>query len=97
MLAEHQQEDHTLRREHTCCTGEVWLKDREPECMQVVELPGHPFYVAAQFHPEFKSRPGKPSALFQGLVLAASGKLDNFLSGGSSLDLCMLAVVSAAV
>ena len=57
-------------------------EDLEPECMQVVELPGHPFYVAAQFHPEFKSRPGKPSALFQGLILAASGKLDNFLSGG---------------
>ena len=47
----------------------------------MVELPGHPFYVGAQFHPEFKSRPGKPSALFLGLVLAASGKLDNWLSG----------------
>ena len=42
---------------------------------------GHPFFVAAQFHPEFKSRPNKPSPLFLGLVLAASGKLDNWLSG----------------
>ena len=37
--------------------------------------------MGAQFHPEFKSRPGKPSALFLGLVLAAAGKLDNWLSG----------------
>lgn len=36
---------------------------------------------ATQFHPEFKSRPMKPSPLFLGLVLAASGKLDHFLSG----------------
>ena len=42
---------------------------------------GHPYFVAAQFHPEFKSRPNKPSPLFLGLVLAASGKLDNWLSG----------------
>lgn len=35
-------------------------------CVQVVELPSHPYFVGAQFHPEFKSRPGKPSALFLG-------------------------------
>ncbi|CAL8996833.1 unnamed protein product, partial [Prunus brigantina] len=32
----------------------------------ILELPSHPFYVGVQFHPEFKSRPGKPSALFLG-------------------------------
>lgn len=36
---------------------------------------------AQQFHPEFKSRPFKPSPLFLGLILAAAGKLDHFLSG----------------
>lgn len=56
-------------------------KDESGQRMEVVELPGHPFFVATQFHPEFKSRPGQPSALFLGLVLASSGKLDNFLSG----------------
>lgn len=35
-------------------------------CMQVLELPTHPYYIGVQFHPEFKSRPGKPSALFLG-------------------------------
>lgn len=36
-------------------------------CMlQIVELPNHPYFIGAQFHPEFKSRPGKPSPLFLG-------------------------------
>lgn len=34
--------------------------------VQVLELRGHPYYVGVQFHPEFKSRPGKPSAVFLG-------------------------------
>jgi len=34
--------------------------------LQILELPSHPFYVGVQFHPEFKSRPGRPSALFLG-------------------------------
>jgi hypothetical protein len=34
--------------------------------LQILELPGHPYYVGVQFHPEFKSRPGKPSAVFLG-------------------------------
>ena len=60
-------------------------RDTEGRRMEIVELQGHPFFVASQFHPEFKSRPGRPTALFLGLILAASGKLDNFLSGGSCL------------
>ncbi|KAJ6322503.1 hypothetical protein OIU77_012360 [Salix suchowensis] len=47
--------------------------------MEVIELPSHPYFVGAQFHPEFKSRPGKPSALFLGLIAAASGQLDAVL------------------
>ena len=38
---------------------------------EVVELPGHPFFIACQFHPEFKSRPTVPHPLFLGLVTAA--------------------------
>lgn len=37
--------------------------------LQIIELPTHPYYVGVQFHPEFKSRPGKPSALFLGKCL----------------------------
>ena len=43
------------------------------ELTEFVELPRelHPFYVATQAHPEFKSRPTKPHPLFAGLVRAA--------------------------
>jgi CTP synthase len=39
--------------------------------MEIGELKGHPYFVASQFHPEFKSRPQKPSPLHLGLVRAA--------------------------
>jgi CTP synthase (UTP-ammonia lyase) len=34
--------------------------------MQIIEIPNHDFFIGAQFHPEFKSRPGKPAPLFLG-------------------------------
>lgn len=40
--------------------------------MEVAELIGHPYFMATQFHPEFKSRPGKPSKVHRGLVRAAA-------------------------
>ena len=42
--------------------------------VEAVELPGHPFFLGVQFHPEFKSRPNKPHPLFLGLVRAAIGQ-----------------------
>jgi len=38
--------------------------------MECLELPGHPFYFATQFHPEFKSRPTNPSPPYLGFVEA---------------------------
>ena len=38
---------------------------------EMIELADHPWFVATQAHPEFKSRPGKPHPLFDGLVAAA--------------------------
>ncbi|RQD80878.1 CTP synthase (glutamine hydrolyzing), partial [Methanosalsum natronophilum] len=38
--------------------------------MEIAEIPEHSFYVGCQFHPEFKSRPGKPSPLFKSFVEA---------------------------
>jgi CTP synthase len=38
---------------------------------EIVELSGHPWYLAVQFHPEFQSRPGKPHPLFRDFVGAA--------------------------
>ncbi|GMI73330.1 CTP synthase 1 [Hibiscus trionum] len=54
-------------------------KDETGQRMEIVELPDHPYYIGVQFHPEFKSRPGKPSALFLGLIAAACGELDGVL------------------
>ncbi len=39
--------------------------------MDVMELEGHPYFIASQFHPEFKSRPLRPSPIHYGLVRAA--------------------------
>ncbi len=39
--------------------------------VEMIELPEHPWFVAGQFHPEFKSRPNKPHPLFNGFVTAA--------------------------
>ncbi|RWW61970.1 hypothetical protein BHE74_00030942 [Ensete ventricosum] len=41
-------------------------KDETGRRMEIIELPAHPYFVGVQFHPEFKSRPGKPSAVFLG-------------------------------
>jgi CTP synthase len=40
--------------------------------VEILELPEHPWFVAAQFHPEFKSRPTRPHPLFNAFVEAAS-------------------------
>ena len=40
--------------------------------VEMVELSDHPFYIATQAHPEFKSRPNRPHPLFRGLIAAAA-------------------------
>jgi CTP synthase len=39
--------------------------------VEIIELPSHPYFIATQAHPEFKSQPTKPHPLFRGLVKAA--------------------------
>jgi len=39
--------------------------------IETIELPDHPWFVACQFHPEFKSRPTRPQSLFAGFIGAA--------------------------
>jgi CTP synthase len=54
----------------------LMFSGRSPDgvLMEFMELPGHPYFVATQAHPEFKSRPMKPSPLFDGLIKAAMKK-----------------------
>ena len=39
--------------------------------VEVIELSDHPWFVACQFHPEFRSRPLAPHPLFRGFIAAA--------------------------
>ena len=51
-------------------------KDDTGQRCEIMELMGHPYFVGTQYHPEFKSRPGRPSPPFLGLLKAASGQLE---------------------
>ncbi|HEV8615496.1 MAG TPA: CTP synthase [Methylomirabilota bacterium] len=45
----------------------IWA---EKQLVEIVEIPEHPYFVAGQFHPEFRSRPWEPHPLFAGFVRA---------------------------
>jgi CTP synthase len=52
--------------------------------VEIVELRDHPFFVASQFHPEFKSRPEKPAPLFRDFVAAAQERASETEPGRAS-------------
>lgn len=71
----HRYEFNIAYRERMEAKGFVFAgQDESKERMDIIELPlsAHPFYLAVQFHPEYKSRPGLPSPPFYGFVAAAS-------------------------
>ncbi len=47
--------------------------------IEMIEIPDHPWFIAEQFHPEFKSRPNRPHPLFRGFVTAAAENHENKL------------------
>src|SRR6266581_4244133 len=51
--------------------------------VEMIELPDHPFFVASQYHPEFKSRPTRPEPLFREFVGAAARRAQQRGSGGA--------------
>jgi CTP synthase len=51
--------------------------------VEVIELDEHPFFVASQFHPEFKSRPERPAPLFRDFVAAALARAGELHAGVS--------------
>jgi CTP synthase len=59
--------------------------DEENIRMEILELDDHPYFVATQYHPEYLSRPLKPSPPFFGLILASVGKLHSYLARGCRL------------
>jgi CTP synthase len=52
------------------------ISGRSPDgkFVEIVELPGHPWYIAVQFHPEFKSKPLRPHPLFASFVAASHAR-----------------------
>ena len=56
-----------------------WFAGKSPDnrIVEMMELPEHPWFVAAQFHPEFKSRPNRPHPLFRGFVAQPKKKQKN--------------------
>jgi CTP synthase len=68
----HRYEVNNLYREQLIDAGLVVSGTfEEGRLVEIVELPDHPWFVASQFHPEFKSRPTRPAPLFRGFVAAA--------------------------
>ena len=72
-------ERHRHRYEFNCLyektltdTG-MRISGRSPDgkFVEIAEVPGHPWYVAVQFHPEFKSKPTRPHPLFASFVEAS--------------------------
>ncbi|MCW2950945.1 MAG: synthase [Conexibacter sp.] len=66
----------------------------DEQLVEAIELPRemHPFFVASQYHPEFKSRPQRPAPLFRGFVRAA---LDRAQAAGADVAESAGAVESA--
>jgi CTP synthase len=59
--------------ERTLTEHGLRISGRSPDgkFVEIAELPGHPWYLAVQFHPEFKSKPTRPHPLFAAFVAAA--------------------------
>ena len=61
--------------ERTLTEKGLRISGRSPDgkFVEIAELPGHPWYLAVQFHPEFKSKPTRPHPLFAAFVEASYG------------------------
>ncbi len=53
--------------------------------VEIIELPGHPFFIGSQFHPEFLSRPDRPHPLFSGFVAAAKRRARHHGAGAEAV------------
>lgn len=59
---------------------------RTSESCQIAFVAGHPYFVGVQYHPEYISRPLKPSPPYLGLILASLGKLQSYLARGCRMS-----------
>jgi CTP synthase len=74
----HRYEENNFRRRRLVAAGLVVSGTTPDErLVEIIELADHPFFVASQFHPEFKSRPERPAPLFREFVGAAKRYADD--------------------
>lgn len=66
--------------------------NQERDLVEIIELKNHPFFVASQFHPEFKSRPLDPQPLFRAFIQAAMEMPQARRSGASPFKASLSAV-----
>lgn len=64
----------------------IVAKDDTGERMDIIDLKDHPYFVGVQFHPEYLSRPLKPSPPYLGLILASVDELKSYLKRGCRLS-----------
>ena len=57
--------------------------------VEMIEIPGHPFFIGCQFHPEFKSKPLEPHPLFKAFVGAsyAHGQKKKVQKGAAEVEM----------
>jgi CTP synthase len=68
----HRYEFNNVYREQLAALGlQVVGTSPDGSLVEIVEVPDHPWFVAVQFHPEFKSQPTRPHPLFSGFIAAA--------------------------
>jgi len=91
----HRYEVNNAYRDRLATHGLRWSgTSPDGQLVEFIELPGHPFFVATQAHPELRSRPNRPHPLFSGLVGAAmvhrreaSGRLPVMLDAPTPAEL----------
>lgn len=80
----HRYEVNNEYREHLSKAGLVFGGlSPDGKLVEMIENPSHPYFIASQFHPEFKSRPENPHPLFRGLIEASLNKKSNSSNIGS--------------
>jgi CTP synthase len=82
--------------ERTLTDHGLLISGRSPDgrFVEIAELPGHPWYLAVQFHPEFKSKPTRPHPLFAAFVAAAH---EHKTAGGAAAERHRRAAATEAV
>ena len=62
--------NNTYRQQLTAAGLNICGTSPEGDLVEMIEIPDHPFFIASQFHPEFKSRPNRAHPLFAGFIQA---------------------------